>query len=171
MNPNITLPTELIEHIVNLAVEDVPLHNPREPRHNSDRTTLLRNLSLVSKVFRLPSQKALLRHIRLRLEFDVDFLELIREGLGRNMKIEHLEVSDAHTCKSDEDWQKLEDVLEGVASIERLTIENNGSLGMEELEEKLPVNLFSAPSLKSTFSFVLFSLFFLTSQIFRLNLA
>lgn len=109
------LPLELVIKIIELSIEDAVALDDFQLTKN-----ILLQLSLVSKDFTLPAQRALWRAIY-GMHFDKpEFMRVIGEGLGKDKKIDNL----AFVLQDSEEtaFDSFLEVLNGVGEIEELIL-------------------------------------------------
>lgn len=112
-----SLPTELVNRIIDLSVEDaVALED------NDVRKSILVKLAVVSKVFTTPAQKALWRYIN-SPDFKGKLLDVVKSRLTRNMIIQEVALNAApRRCPA------LLQLLEGVQTVLSLELHTGSTL-------------------------------------------
>lgn len=123
------LPIELITKIVELTMES-NLKLADIDSNAISRVTILLRLSLISKIFTIPSQRILWRNVYIENIINASFLRVIREGFARNKRIDNLDFSVREEERGREEEGELEvgdliEVLENIAGVRELTIFND----------------------------------------------
>lgn len=142
------LPQELINRIVELAVEEgVFLNNEKERRF------ILLNLSLSMHSFLKPSQEHLWKHLTRDVFTNKQFLHSIQKGFGKDKLVKRLAVSfsrpdDSNPTIIAREYAKFSNTLRRLKGIETLKLIGS------EVASSIPFpSLFSSDSLKGMLCF------------------
>lgn len=124
------LPIELITRIVELTMEGRLILADFDSMTTTTRQLepVLLRLSLISKIFTIPSQRVLWRNINIENITNASFLRVIREGFGRNKMIDRLNLSISKAEGEREEEGEVGDlieVLQNIAGVKELNIYND----------------------------------------------
>lgn len=140
------LPVEVLGNIIDLSIEEYVLLD-----EESSRRKILVSLALVSKMFTLPSQRALWKYIGIDGNTKPCFKNLVETGFAKDMVVERL------TCNVERNTivaviDLFVFVLKGLKSVKGLSLQCHNIV-----EDNMLPLLFHLPSLKCkllTFSYL-----------------